>query len=549
MPHSWAVRPARLWNDAPGLVRAHGNDTLGTSGQAAGGSDVAAKKPTKAPTTESENTGKFFKSVHFGLPGSERDVLTAAVAKKRFLLRKEDLEGLSPYHSPLDAENDVLGNEPGYLVQDLERACLRRWGSEKEFRREQLRREIRRRREQLRKTQAGHSITDIVSSQMPFMRLDKVNAIINADVDQFRHKRKDAAPQGFSDLPWDPALGSLPQVISPGEVGTRAVHTAIATNFVVLLSKLVAFVYTGSASILSEAIHSIADLGNQCLLAVGIVQSQREADALHPYGYATERYVWSLISGVGIFFLGCGVSIYHGVQGLIVPHEIEHYQIGLAVLGLAFLVEGYSLGVALEECRIEAKKAKQSLREYIFEGSDATNVAVLMEDGVAVVGCGIAACCLYASQVTGNPIYDSMGSITIGSLLGVVAMVLIQKNRDLLVGSALPERRVTRVIAMLEQDAAVWSVHDVKAIIIGADRGRFKAEINFDAEVLAKRCMDKCRLELAALKGEQSEEQIEAFMLRYSKEFVAVLGDEVDRLEGMIRKELPEIRHVDLEIL
>lgn len=86
MPHSWAVRPARLWNDAPGLVRAHGNDTLGTSGQAAGGSDVAAKKPTKAPTTESENTGKFFKSVHFGLPGSERDVLTAAVAKKRCAL-------------------------------------------------------------------------------------------------------------------------------------------------------------------------------------------------------------------------------------------------------------------------------------------------------------------------------------------------------------------------------------------------------------------------------------------------------------------------------
>ena len=135
------------------------------------------------------------------------------------------------------------------------------------------------------------------------MRMDKVNEMINLNMENIRASQTDPASTSFSDLPWDPALGNVPEVSASGEVGTRAVHTAIATNSVVLFSKLIAFVYTGSASILSEAIHSIADLGNQCLLKLGIVQSQREADALHPYGYATER------SGLPRFLLMSGSSV------------------------------------------------------------------------------------------------------------------------------------------------------------------------------------------------------------------------------------------------
>jgi len=218
-------------------------------------------------------------------------------------------------------------------------------------------------------------------------------------------------------------------------------------------------------------------------------------------------------------------------------------------LGLAFLVEGYSFSVALDECRLEAKKAGLTLRYYLTRGSDVTNVAVLMEDGVAVVGCAIAAGCLLASDITGNPVYDSCGSIVIGCLLGGVAMTLIQKNRDLLVGSALPESRISRVVAMLETDPVVFSVHDVKAIIIGSDRGRFKAEINFDAEILARRCLERTKFDTKALEQKLTEEEVLAYIMQYSRSMVATLGDEVDRLEGIIRKELPEIRHVDLEIL
>ena len=219
--------------------------------------------------------------VVFGLPETENEIITKAMAKEKYLLRDSDFARLKPFYNStvqhsralegaLTAVHQTLKDEDTpYLVQDIERATMQKYGSEKEFRREQLRREIKRRR------RSGRS--------------------------------------SISDLEWDPALGNRPETVLKVPVGQRAVHTAIATNSVVMASKMVAFCYTGSASVLSEVIHSLADVGNQCLLAIGISQSLREADASHPYGYSTDRYVWSLISGVGIFFLGCGVSIYHGL--------------------------------------------------------------------------------------------------------------------------------------------------------------------------------------------------------------------------------------------
>jgi hypothetical protein len=250
--------------------------------------------------------------VVFGLPETENEIITKAMAKEKYLLRDSDFARLKPfYNSTLQHSRALLKDEDTpYLVQDIERATMQKYGSEKEFRREQLRREIKRRR------RSGRS--------------------------------------SISDLEWDPALGKRPESVIKDPVGQRAVRTAIATNSVVMASKMVAFCYTGSASVLSEVIHSLADVGNQCLLAIGISQSLREADASHPYGYSTDRYVWSLISGVGIFFLGCGVSIYHGFLrvsfffflsffrlrrvylsrvylsrklGLLTLHHIEHYEI------------------------------------------------------------------------------------------------------------------------------------------------------------------------------------------------------------------------------
>lgn len=122
--------------------------------------------------------------------------------------------------------------------------------------------------------------------------------------------------------------------------------------------------------------------------------------------------------------------------------------------------------------------------------------------------------------------------------MGAIAIFLIQKNRHMLVGQAVPAPRLAHVVRILEEDAVVSSVHDVKALIVGSHNGRFKAEINFDGDVLARRCMCKMRRHLEALQHPMELKEVEAHMVEYSKELVNTIGDEVDRLEGIIRKEV-----------
>ena len=187
---------------------------------------------------------------------------------------------------------------------------------------------------------------------------------------QKRRRRREKVSQSHGRLRfWRHAMVDLPHH-TPGidpntaatvgkqssPVGLRAVSTAIAGNALVCIAKALGFAVTGSGSMLSEAVHSLADTTNQGLLAYGVVQSQREADGAHPYGYLTEQYVWSLVSGVGIFFLGCGVSVYHGVSTLMNPEPLHNLELALGVLGFAGVVEGYTMKVAYQEMKAEAAK-------------------------------------------------------------------------------------------------------------------------------------------------------------------------------------------------
>jgi hypothetical protein len=193
--------------------------------------------------------------------------MTRASAKVAYLLGDEDLANIKPANrGPEGAASPVV-----YYVKDLEKACIKYWGSEKEFRREQLRREIQRRRKELRQRNLQAVIesgTQTLPSLYGFERLAALlsgraaTAFHGPSADAAALRNKPAAT--YADLPWDPALGRLPDAEQDSlPLGARAVNTAIATNAVVAASKLVAFVVTGSASILSEAVHSIADLGNQ----------------------------------------------------------------------------------------------------------------------------------------------------------------------------------------------------------------------------------------------------------------------------------------------
>ncbi|CAO2824599.1 unnamed protein product [Amaranthus hypochondriacus] len=333
----------------------------------------------------------------------------------------------------------------------------------------------------------------------------------------------------------------------------RAVTTALWCNFLVFSLKFGVWWSTSSHVMLAEVIHSVADFANQALLAYGLSSSRRGPDAIHPYGYSKERFVWSLISAVGIFCLGSGATIVHGLQHLWDSQPPEHMQYAAFVIGGSFLIEGASLVVAIHAVRKGAAAEGMKLRDYIWRGHDPTAVAVMTEDGAAVTGLAIAAASLMAVKATGNPIYDSVGSIIVGNLLGMVAIFLIQRNRHALIGSAIDDQDMQKVLEFLKNDPVVDAVYDCKSEVIGPGFFRFKAEIDFNGVVLVQNYIKRAGREAwarqfrDATKGEDDTEVFKV-MSNYGEEIVTALGSEVDRLETEIRKLVPGIRHVDIEV-
>jgi zinc transporter 9 len=325
----------------------------------------------------------------------------------------------------------------------------------------------------------------------------------------------------------------------------RAVYTAIVGNTIVMVAKFIAFAFTGSAAMLSEGIHSLADVSNQVLLALGISRSKRDADAEHPYGYGRAQFVWALISAVGIFFIGCGVTVYHGVTAVLHPHPIESPGIAAGVLLFALIIEGYCLLVALEAVRHNARQAGMTTMDFLRHGPDPMGSAVVLEDSAAVGGVVIAAVTLGLGLWTGNPIWDGVGSIIIGLLLGYVAVFLVNKNRVYLLDATIPEADKERILAVLAQSAVVESVHDVKATMVGAETIRFKAEVEFDGQEVARRFL--AHHPIPDLGDPAKNEEMHAFLVQYADHIVEALGDEIDRIEKDIQAVVPNAKHVDIE--
>nr|XP_016505613.1 PREDICTED: metal tolerance protein C4-like [Nicotiana tabacum] len=334
--------------------------------------------------------------------------------------------------------------------------------------------------------------------------------------------------------------------------GQRAVATALRCNFLVLSLKLGVWLATSSHVMLAEALHSVADIANQVLLAYGLNSSKRAPDSTHPYGYFRERFVWSLISAVGIFCLGSGTTIVNGFQNLWTSQPPEHLEYAAVVIGGSLILEGVSLVVAIQSVRNGAAAEGMKVREYIWRGHDPTAVAVMTEDGASVAGLVIVGASLVAVNVTGNPIYDPIGSIVVDNLLGMVAVFLIQRNRHALIGRAIDDKDMKKVLQFLENDPVVDSVYDCKSEVIGPGFFTFKAEIDFNGVVLVQNYLDRAgRHEWAKQLREASKQKDDAAILQvmshYGEEVVTALGSEVDWLEQEIQEIVPGIKHVDIE--
>lgn len=333
----------------------------------------------------------------------------------------------------------------------------------------------------------------------------------------------------------------------PGKV----VMFAICINGLNFFFKILAWIYTGSASMFSEAIHSLADTCNQALLALGISQSVRTPDPSHPYGFTNMRYIASLISGVGIFMMGAGLSWYHGVIGLLHPQPIESLLWAYCILAGSLVSEGATLLVAINEIRRGARAKGLSFYQYVMQARDPSTNVVLLEDTAAVVGVMLAATCMGLTSLTGNPYYDSLGSLGVGTLLGAVSAFLIYTNTEALLGRSIQPDQLQRLTELLENDPAVRAIHDVKATDLGMSTVRFKAEVDFDGRVITRYYLEKQDIEqlLQEIQQVKNFEELEIFMLKHGENIIDTLGAEVDRLEKELKLCNPEVRHVDLEIL
>ncbi len=322
-----------------------------------------------------------------------------------------------------------------------------------------------------------------------------------------------------------------------------AVVSALVGNTFVMIAKFVAFFFTGSGAILSEAIHTVADLLNQVLLFIGIVRSAKPADESFEFGYGAERHVWALISAVGIFFLGCGVTGYHGIHGLLDPSEFKDLGWAIGVLVVSFAIELFILIVAVRAVT-KGRDRSVPLLKYLRREADPAGVAVILEDTAACVGVLIALAAIALTQITGQNYWDAIGSLLVSVLLGAVAIWLIWRNRDLLVGPSVPPHIRTQIQKILAANPAVEEIVDLRTRVLDSETYRVRANVRFDGSTLAERLEAHVEADFERL---GSEEDFRAFRARFADQIVDLLAEEIDAIEKRIRSAVPKASRLDIE--
>ncbi|WP_367107149.1 cation diffusion facilitator family transporter [uncultured Psychrobacter sp.] len=233
---------------------------------------------------------------------------------------------------------------------------------------------------------------------------------------------------------------------------------AIGANFLIAIAKSVAAFITGSASMIAEAAHSWADTGNGIFLLVAEKKAVKPADRSHPLGYGKESYVWSMIAAFGVFMAGSIVSIYTGITEWNAAETQTNYTIGFIILAVAFVLEGFSLVQAYLQSKKHGEALNVSAIGYVVDTSNPTLRGVFFEDLAAVIGLVIAAAAMGMHAYTGEPFWDALGSIIVGLLLGAVAIFLISRNRDFLVGHKVSDSMHRYVLGELLDHPDIDSV-------------------------------------------------------------------------------------------
>lgn len=249
----------------------------------------------------------------------------------------------------------------------------------------------------------------------------------------------------------------------------KTVLIALAANAAIAVVKAIAGVVSGSAAMLAEAAHSIADTANQVLLLVSIRRGERKPDREHPFGHGKERFFWSFLAAVLIFLAGAVFSAGQGILELVRPSGETSFGLVYGTLAFAFVAEGISLIRAVRQTRGQARKAGKDWREYIRESTEPASKTVVAEDVVAVLGVLVAALGIGLRQLTGSVVWDAAAAIAVGGILVYVAFRLARDYQELLIGAGARPDELQRIRDALERHPGVDEVLDLRTMYLGPE--------------------------------------------------------------------------------
>ncbi len=262
------------------------------------------------------------------------------------------------------------------------------------------------------------------------------------------------------------------------EGSRKAIIAAFFANLGIAIAKFVGFVITGSAGLLAEAAHSLADTGNQGLLMFGGKRGERPADSAHPFGYGPERYFWSFIVALVLFSMGGLFALYEGIQKLFHPHEIENAIVAYVILGFSILLESFSLRTAVREAN--QVRGQRSWWQFIRSAKAPELPVVLLEDTGAELGLFFALFGLTMAELTGNPRWDALGSCAIGLLLIVVAFILAVEMKGLLIGESASTEHLRAIETSIAGAQQVNGLIHLRTMHLGPDELLVAAKIDYD---------------------------------------------------------------------
>lgn len=247
----------------------------------------------------------------------------------------------------------------------------------------------------------------------------------------------------------------------------RAIFFALGANFAITVAKGVAALFSGSGAMLAETVHSLADCGNQALLLLGMKQAKAPPSPEYPLGYGKAVYFWSFLVAVMLFTLGGMFSLYEGIHKLSHPEPLKQWWLAVGVLVFSIVAEGISMRACLVE--VNKVRGKQSLRQWFRESRQAELIVIFGEDLAALSGLSLALVAVVLAVVTGNPLWDALGTVAIGLLLIVVAVFVAVEVKAMLIGQSADPRVAAEMKAFLEARPEMARVFHLITLQLGSD--------------------------------------------------------------------------------